>query len=225
MTSAILSAVYLGILCAISPCPLAANIAAISFSSRKTGDNKAVLYAGLLYTLGRVITFCFLGFLLSKAADLAPEIFHVLQKYMNMFLGPLLILAAMFMLGLLKFPAGKGIEFRGSFLKHLEKYGVFSSILLGIILALSFCPSSAVLFFGTLMPLAVKVNSPLLLSGVFGAASGIPVLIFAFVIAFFSSRLAKIFNFTGCLERWTTKITGLLFLFIGIYFTISRLTA
>ena len=223
MITAILTAVYLGILCSISPCPLATNIAAVSFVSRKSGQKKAVLLAGLLYTLGRLITFCVLGFLLAETMDAAPMVSHTLQKHMNMFLGPLLIITAMFLLGLLAIPNFSGINFNDNFRKYLGGCGLFSPLLLGIVFALSFCPTSAVLFFGTLLPLAIKTDAPLILSALFGFASGIPVVMFSFLIAFFNNKLSKIFNMTEKIEYWTTKITGSIFLLIGVYFTITQL--
>lgn len=223
MITAIFSAFYLGILCSISPCPLATNIAAVSFVSRKSGHKKAVLLAGLLYTLGRLITFCILGFLLAETMDVAPMVSHALQKYMNMFLGPLLIITAMFLIGLLAVPNFSGINFNDKFRKYIDGCGAFSALLLGIIFALSFCPTSAVLFFGTLIPLAIKTEAPLILSALFGFASGILVVLFSFIIAFFNTKLSKIFNITEKIEYLTTKITGVIFLLTGVYFTITQL--
>ncbi len=224
MITAMISAVYLGILCSISPCPLAANIAAVSFVAGKSGKKETVLLAGLFYTLGRLIAFCVLGFLLTRIMDIAPMVSHILQKYMNMFLGPLLIVTAMFLLGLLAIPVFSGTDIQGKYRKHLDCHGIFGALLLGIVFALSFCPASAVLFFGTLIPLAIRTGTPLILSGIFGFAGGIPVLLFAFIIAFCSNKLGKIFNITGMLEYWTTKITGAVFLVAGIYFTVIQLT-
>lgn len=222
MTAAVLSAVYLGLLCAVSPCPLATNIAAVSFLCRKSGS-RGVLLAGGLYLLGRLAVFCLLGVLMAKTMESAPQVSHALQKYMDMFLGPLLILIAMLLLGLLKLPGTGGINFSGTQQKYLEKMGPLSALLLGILFALSFCPSSAVLFFGTLLPLAVKTSSPLLLSGIFGLSSTLPVVVFAFIIASGSRKLAAAFDMTTTLERRATKITGGIFLAIGIYFTIIQL--
>lgn len=220
MTAAVFSAVYLGFLCSISPCPMATNIATISFIGRKSGRTDAVLYSGLFYAIGRILTFCVLGSLLASMLDFAPEISHFLQKYVAMFLGPCLILIAMVLLDLLKIPAWGGYCVNGEFLQWIEKCGVFRSLLLGVIFALSFCPVSAALFFGTLLPLSLKVNAPLLLSGIFGAASCVPVLLFAFVLAFATKKLANVYNFVGKLEIWTRRITGIIFLLIGFYFTL-----
>lgn len=106
---------------------------------------------------------------------------------------------------------------------NIDGCGAFSALLLGIIFALSFCPTSAVLFFGTLIPLAIKTEAPLILSALFGFASGIPVVLFSFIIAFFNTKLSKIFNITEKIEYLTTKITGVIFLLTGVYFTITQL--
>ena len=219
MTAALLNAFYLGFLCSISPCPLAANIAAVSFIARKSGKKTACLYTGFLYASGRLFTFVLLGLILSRTFDAVPAISHGLQKYMNMFLGPCLILIAMLLLELLSLPRFKSIQVNEKFLRFLDSAGYFGAFLLGIIFALSFCPTSAVLYFGTLLPLSVKMDSPLLFSFVFGFSSCVPILIFAFISAFFSSKLAKACNAAGHLERWAQRITGIIFLLLGLWFT------
>lgn len=159
---AIGSAFWFGILTSISPCPLATNIAAISFAGRKVGSVPQVLGAGLLYTLGRTLTYTILGILLVHGLMATPELSHLLQKYMNLLMGPLLILVAMILLKLLTIPAvsgGIGERMR----KKVEKMGVCGAGLLGIVFALSFCPTSAALFFGSLLPLALQLKSGTLL--------------------------------------------------------------
>ena len=216
MIFAVISAVYLGLLCSISPCPLATNIAAVSFIGRNAGKTSAVFYAGLWYALGRVWIFCLLGWLLAGMADAAPAMAHWLQKYMNMFLGPCMVLIGMVLLDLLPLPAWKGVPVSDRIVRITGKSRMLGALLLGIVFALSFCPSSVVLFFGTLIPLALEMKSPLLLSGIFGLASCVPSLIFAFVLAFCSGKLARGYQFTGKLEFWMQKLTGFVFLLVGI---------
>ena len=223
MTAAILTAVYLGLLCSISPCPLATNIAAVSFIGRKTGKPPAVFCSGIFYALGRLPAFCVLGLVLGKMLDSAPMISHGLQKYMNLFLGPCMILIAMVLLDLLKLPGWLSLNVNSKHLNRLEKFKFSGAVLLGILFALSFCPTSAVLYFGSLLPLAMNKSSLLLFSGIFGVASCLPVLGFAFILAFASQKLAGVYNAVGKLERWARWITGGIFLLIGFYFTLQSL--
>ena len=221
MTTAICMAFYLGILCSISPCPLATNIAAVSFVGRRIGKPKAVLSAGVMYVLGRFLTFSILGGLLSVFITATPEISHVLQKYMNMLLGPLLILVAMALLGFLKFP-GIGVgDVSEKVRRYAEKVGLLGALLLGIVFALSFCPTSAALFFGTLLPLAVKSGLMFLLPGIFGIGSGLPVLLLAFTMSLGTGKLVVAYAKMTMLETWAKRATGIIFLVIGIYFCMS----
>lgn len=211
------SAAYLGLLCAISPCPLATNIAALGFIGRKVGRPGAVLSAGLLYVAGRTVAYTALGTLLTGGLLAAPAISHALEKYMNMLLGPLLILVAMVLLGLLRIPAPR---IGGALMKRFENSGAGGTFLLGILFALSFCPTSAALFFGSLLPLAVKMQSAAVLPAIFGIATGLPVTVFAFLLAFGANRIGKVYGKLSAFERWIQRITGAVFLAIGVYMTL-----
>lgn len=218
---AIVTAGWLGFLCSISPCPLATNIAAISFVGRKVGRVGAVLGAGLLYTLGRTLTYAVLGMLLVGGLTAASELSHVLQKYMNLLMGPLLILVAMVLLGMIRFGAGSGGGFVDALRRRAEQFGVCGAFLLGVLFALSFCPTSAALFFGSLLPLAVRLESGFLLPGVFGVATGLPVLFFAFLLAFSANKVGRAYHRLAGFEVWAQRITGIVFLAAGFYLTLT----
>ena len=218
---AIVTAAWLGFLCSISPCPLATNIAAISFVGRKVGKVGAVLGAGLLYTLGRTLTYAILGMLLVGGLTAASALSHVLQKYMNLLMGPLLILVAMVLLGLIRFRTGSGGGIGESVRRRAEQFGVCGAFLLGVLFALSFCPTSAALFFGSLLPLAVRLESGVILPGVFGIATGLPVLLFAFLLAFSANKVGRAYHRLAGFEVWAQRITGVVFLAAGFYLTLT----
>jgi len=205
----------------VSPCPLATNIAAISFVSRKVGRVGSVLSAGVLYTLGRTLTFAALGVILVGGLTAASELSHGLQKYMNLLMGPLLIVVAMVLLDMFKLNTFSGIAVSKTMQKQLEKLGVAGAFLLGILFALSFCPTSAALFFGSLLPLAVKTQSAWVLPGVFGVASGFPVLVFAFLLAFAANQVGKVYHRLAKIEVWAQRLTGWVFLVIGVWMTLT----
>jgi len=215
------TAVWLGFLCSISPCPLATNIAAIGFVGRKVGRIDAVLGAGVLYTLGRTATYGVLGILLVGGLTAAPQLSHLLEKYMNLLTGPLLILVAMVLLGLLpvRLPSGGGKGTRLA--ERLGRAGIWGAFPLGVLFALSFCPTSAALFFGSLLPLAVKSHSGVLLPAIFGIATGLPVAIFAFMLAFGANRVGGAYDRLSVFETWAQRITGVVFLAIGLYMTLA----
>lgn len=218
----IATAAWLGFLCSISPCPLATNIAAISFVGRKVGSVGAVLGAGLLYTFGRMLTYAVLGILLVSGLTAAPELSNVIQKYMDLLMGPLLILVAMVLLDLISFGTETSSG-AGEFLrKKAERMGFWGPFFLGILFALSFCPTSAALFFGSLLPIAVKMESGFALPAVFGIATGLPVLLFAFLLAFSANRIARVYNKLAKIEVWAQRITGAVFLIVGIGLTLTQ---
>lgn len=216
---AALSALWFGILTSISPCPLATNITAISFVGRKTGSPTGVLLSGLLYTVGRALVYTAIGMLLVMSLLSAPTVSMTLQTWMNKLLGPILILVGMVMLGLLRLSfRGRGMSERLQ--QRVEAWGLVGALALGALFALSFCPVSATLFFGSLLPLAVKHGSGILLPFIFGVGTAIPVAIFAIVLAFGARWLGKMFERVTQVERVMRILTGLVFIGVGIYMSL-----
>lgn len=216
----IASAAWLGILTSISPCPLAANIAAISFIGRRIGSPRASMATGLLYALGRTLVYVVLGMLLVSSLLSAAQVSHLLQKYVNKLLGPLLILVGMVLVGLLQFKT-RGSRLGESVGRRVETWGIWGGLALGVVFALSFCPGSAALFFGSLVPLAVKSESRFLLPTVYGVGTALPVVAFAILIALSTRAVGKAFDRITLFERWARRATGVLFLGIGFYFSLT----
>jgi cytochrome c biogenesis protein CcdA len=216
------SALWFGILTSISPCPLATNITAMSFVGRRLGSPMKVLLAGILYTLGRSLTYMALGTLLVASLLSAPRVSLVLQRTMNKALGPILIVVGIFLLGIipLRLPSSGWVQKVG---ERIAKWGALGAFLLGVLFALTFCPVSAALFFGSLLPLAVEQASPVLLPALFGIGTGIPVLGFAVAIALGAKSLGKAFGKLAKVERWVRLATGGVFIGVGIYLTLLHL--
>lgn len=212
------SAFWLGILTSISPCPLTTNIAAISYVGRRVGRPASVLQAGLLYTVGRALAYLLLGVLLVGSLLSAPSLSQMLQKHMNMALGPVLILVGLILLEVIRLPVGKGGGLSAALQNKADSLGIGGAGLLGMVFALSFCPTSAALFFGSLLPLAVQQQSSLLIPGIYGLATGLPVLLFALLLAFGANKVAHAFNRITAFERWARRLTGVLFLVVGGYY-------
>ncbi len=213
------SALWLGILTSMSPCPLATNIAAVSFIGRRVGSARGMLFSGLLYTLGRLLVYLLLGVLLTAGLLSAPGISNFLQRYMNRLLGPVLIITGMLLLELLRFGASGWIS--GEKAQRLaERAGVWSSLLLGALFALAFCPLSAGLFFLGLVPLAVEAGSPVLYPSLFGVGTALPAIGFAFVLAFSARSLGKVFDRVSQVEKWARRATGAIFILVGVYMSL-----
>ncbi|MHB0956228.1 MAG: aromatic aminobenezylarsenical efflux permease ArsG family transporter [Pirellulaceae bacterium] len=215
------SALWLGILTSISPCPLATNIAAISYIGRKVGNSRQVFLTGLLYTLGRTAAYLALAFVLVASVLSVPQISMFLQKYMHLALGPILIIVGMFLLGLIELNVGGGGMGAG-LQKRVDALGIWGALLLGVVFALTFCPTSAALFFGSLIPLSLKVNSSVTLPVVYGVGTALPVLIFAVILATSAQSVGKAYNVLAKIEWWARMLTGVIFVLVGLYFSLKH---
>ena len=213
----LVSAFWLGVLTSISPCPLATNILTISYIDTKIGKTRIVLLTGLLYTLGRMLTYTILAALIVSSILAQEKVAFFLQRYMYKLLGPVLIITGMILLELFNFKIAPSVNAQ-KMEKIVESCGIWGGGLLGIIFALTFCPSSAALFFLSLIPLSIKNNSAILLPAIFGFGTALPALFFAGLIAVGAKWISTAFNKLTQIELWIRRITGLLFILIGIYF-------
>lgn len=220
LSIAVGSALWLGILTSISPCPLATNIAAISYIGRRVGNPRQVFLTGLLYTAGRTLTYLVLGILLVASVMSIPQVSMFLQKYMHVLLGPILILVGMVLLGLIQLSL-PGMGASTNVQARADSWGIWGALLLGVVFALSFCPVSAALFFGSLIPLSVQVNSSVALPLIYGIGTALPVLVFAVLIALSAQSVGKAFNVLTKIEWWARMATGSIFLLVGIYFSLK----
>jgi cytochrome c-type biogenesis protein len=212
------SALWLGILTSISPCPLASNVAAISFLSKKITHPALVFISGLSYTLGRMVSYAVLGWVIINSLLSVPQVAQFLQKYMGKALGPLLILTGLILLEIITINL-PGLSLSQKHHNKLAESGAPGAFLLGFIFALAFCPVSAALFFGSLIPLAINSKSGIILPFIYGIGTGLPVLIFAVAIALGVTSLSHWFHKFSRLEYYTRKITGIVFIFVGLYYT------
>jgi len=214
----IVSAIVLGLLTAISPCPMATNITAIGFIGKDIGSKNRVFYNGLIYTLGRTVSYSILALILFFGAD-QFKISGVFQQYGEKIIGPLLVIIGIFMLGIIKlnFPAFNSISER---FQQRSKFNYWDVFLLGVIFALAFCPYSGVLYFGMLIPLTVS-TSGLHLPVLFAIATGIPVIIFAWLIAYTISGVGNLYKNIKTFEFWFRKVVAVVFIGIGIYYIVA----
>jgi sulfite exporter TauE/SafE len=217
-TFPLLSAFLLGLMTAISPCPLATNITAVGFISKDIQNRNRVFVNGLIYTLGRSLSYTLLAVVLVYSAD-QFRISGFLQMYGEKIIGPLLILIGLFMLDFIK------INFPGlsSLTDRFNRKGIsgyWDVLLLGIVFALAFCPYSGVLYFGMLIPMTISSSEGILLPLVFAVATGIPVIIFAWLIAYTISGVGSFYNRMKTFEIWFRRVIAVVFIGIGIYYVI-----
>ena len=218
----ILSAFWLGILTSISPCPLATNIAAVSFVARDVGSAKRVLWSSLLYAAGRMLAYVAIAVLAVASLLSLPEVSFFLESNMHKIIGPLLIIVGISLLDVL--PISFPTSFVGnSFQERAGKWGLWGAGLLGIVFAVTFCPLSAALFFGSLIPLAVDGKSSVLMPSVYGFGTALPVIVFALVMAFGVQSLGKFFDKLTKVEKWARKATAIIFIGAGLYLLLKNI--
>lgn len=211
------AALWLGVLTAISPCPLATNIAAIGYVARfsQGGGRTRTWLPGILYSLGRALAYTLTGSVITWGLLSAPLLSTFLQEHMNQLLGPLLVLVGMALLGMLpglpSFGKGGGAALNDK----LMSFGLMGCVLMGFVFALTFCPVSAALFFGSLLPLAVTEQSAWLVPGLFGIGSAAPVLAFALALAVSREAAGRAYQRLQSAQRWIAPATGWLLVAVG----------
>lgn len=213
------SALWLGILTSVSPCPMATNIAALSYIGQDLGQRRRVFLASGLYALGRTISYVGLSAILVVSLISIPDVSFYLQKYMNRALGPILIVTGMFLLELLSIPFS-GIGINQGLQTRLAGWGVIGALPLGMVFALALCPVSAAIFFGSLAPLALREESAITLPMLYGIGTAIPVVAFSLLFGFGAGFVAKAYQKMAVAENWARKVTGVLFVGIGIYYSL-----
>lgn len=213
-----LSAFILGLMTAISPCPMASNITAIAFIGKDINNKHKVFVSGLIYTLGRAITYTVLGLIFYFGIS-QFEVSGFVQKWGEKLLGPLLIIIGFFMLDFIKinFP---GLGKLSEKVEKTSRRGFWGVLLLGIVFALAFCPYSGVLYFGMLIPMTITSASGLYLPLIFAVGTGLPVIIFAWFIAYTVSGVGGVFNKVKVFEMWFRRVVSIVFIGVGIYYTI-----
>lgn len=219
-TTPILTALLLGLLTALSPCPMATNIAAIGYIGKDIENRQSAFRKGLLYALGRVVAYTTLGVVLIVIIRSGASMFGV-QKFIatwgELLLGPLLIVVGLFMLfghrlNLPQFGFSGGGD-------QIARKGGWGAFLLGVLFALAFCPSSGIFYFGMLIPMSATATAGYLLPVVFAVATALPVLIVAWLLAFSAGEISKFYGRVKTVERWLSIIVGVLFLLVGLYQT------
>jgi cytochrome c-type biogenesis protein len=218
------SALMLGLLTSISPCPLATNIAAISYVSKRVDSPARVLSAGLMYTLGRTVSYILVALIVVNSLLSVSAVSMFLQQNLNQVLGPVLLVVGLLLLDVLPWAwTGRGSVIFERIQTRANSLGIWGAGLLGFVFALTFCPVSAALFFGSLVPLAGQRQSSLLLPSVYGIGTALPVVAFSVILAFATNRLSRAFNVLTVIERWMRRLTAGVFIVVGGYYCLIYL--
>lgn len=220
-TPPVFTVFLLGLLTAVSPCPLATNIAAIGYISKDIKNRRCVFLNGVLFTVGRIIAYTVLGIILISILKEGASVFSIqktVSKWGELLLGPLLLIIGLFMLfgnrlNLFKF----GFDGNG---EGLVKKGGWGAFLLGVLFAMAFCPSSGIFYFGILIPMSVTATAGWLLPMLFALATAFPVLVVAWILAFSVGKVGEFYGKMQTVQKWLNIIVGVVFIIIGIYYCI-----
>lgn len=218
----IITAFLLGLITAISPCPLANNIAAIGFISKDIENRRRIFINGILYTFGRIIAYTFLGIILISILKEGASVFSLqktIGKWGELLLGPILVAISLFMLFGHKLNLPK-FGFNGNG-EDLAKKGSLGALFLGILFAMAFCPTSGIFYFGMLIPMSVPASHGWIMPAIFAVATALPVLIVAWIFAFSVKHIGTFYTNIQTIQKWLNIIVGALFFSVGIYYCIT----
>ncbi len=201
-------------------CPLATNVTAIAYISRRAVERKYAVVAATLYTLGRMFSYSIIGILIIVIGLGVSGLSSFLQDIGEQWLGPLLILVGLLLLVVDKLPFGKGSGRIQSLGGKVADWGVIGGFFLGVLFAMAFCPFSAIMFFGILIPLALKVTAGALLPPVFAIGTGLPVLILGILLSFGVSRVSSWVNAINRIQPVLRIAVSVIFIGVGIYYIV-----
>ena len=216
----VLSALFLGLITAISPCPLATNIAAIAYVSRRVKERRYAIITGALYTLGRMFSYSIIGVLIIVVGLEIPGLATFLQDFGEQALGPLLIVIGVIMLTINKLPLSLGGGKLSAVGAKVADWGMIGGFLLGALFALAFCPYSAALFFGVLIPLSLTSAGGVALPAVYAIGTGLPVLVFGMLISAGVARVSTWLNAVTRVEKIIRVAVSIIFIGVGIYLVV-----
>ncbi len=217
---AALTSFVLGLMTALSPCPLATNITAIGYISRDIENRRRVFLKGLVYTLGRAISYTGLGAILYFGAS-KMKISLLFQGWGEKVIGPVLILIGLLMLDFIRIrlPGWSALTEKAG---EQGRKNYWGALVLGIVFALAFCPYSGVLYFAILIPMTISSAHGLVLPVIFALATGLPVIIFAWLLAFAAGSVGKLYNRLQQMEVWFRRGVAVLFLGAGVYYVLIQ---
>lgn len=213
----ILSAFVLGLMTAISPCPLATNITATAFISKNITNKKMVFLSGVIYSLGRAFSYTTIGLVLYFGAS-KFQIARFFNQNGEKYLGPLLIIIGLIMLDVIKLNFFNGSSFTEKLSEKFKDKGLLGSFLIGLVFALAFCPYSGALFFGMLIPLTIASADGLYLPIVFAFGTGLPVILFTYLLAFAAGQVGVFYTKIAKVEKVMRVVAGVVFILTGLYY-------
>ena len=198
------------------PCPLAANISAISLLSGTPGSKKIQVTLIIFYSLGYMIVLLGIAVLINFGLISIPRLSIYLQSILSSFLGPMLIFVGMVLTEMIKLSLPYKVLYPDK--NHWKSNPHIYFFLIGILLALSFCPATAFIYFGLMIPLSVNHSQIVLFPLLYAVGALLPIIATSILIS--RGLLSNL------KEKWAKKIpsiSGWILIIIGIYITLKQL--
>ncbi len=212
----LLFAFLLGLVGATAPCQFTGNMGAITIFCNNSLQNKIPWTNIILFILGKIVVFSALGLIVWLIGTEIQGKFTLFIPWLRKFIGPLLILIGLFMIGLIKIRWNIKMITIPNKIKNTK----LGSFLLGVTFTLAFCPTMFILFFVTLMPVVLSTSYGAVLPAVFGLGTSLPLLFSVFLIWYFelSGTLMKSSRNVG---KTIQQLAGCLMIILGILDTLT----
>ncbi|MBI5030338.1 MAG: sulfite exporter TauE/SafE family protein [Chloroflexi bacterium] len=212
-----LAAFVLGLVGAFSPCQLSTNVAAFAFISRDVAESKRVTRSAVAYVLGKVLVYSLVG---GAAILLGLQLTQVsipVVVFTRKALGPALIILGLLMLGVIKLSlpifAQVSDRLRNNLVEQRDARGSF---LLGVAFAFAACPTLFVLFFGTMIPLALSSFGGITFPAIFAIGTSVPLMLFVGLVVYGTQSITPLVKKLRSADVWVTRIAAIVFILVGI---------
>ncbi|MFC0477384.1 sulfite exporter TauE/SafE family protein [Robertmurraya beringensis] len=214
----LLSALILGLVGALAPCQFTGNLGAITIYGNQSVQKGLAWREVLFFILGKIVVFALLGLIVWVVGNEAKSTLTMFFPWIRKSFGPLLIIIGFFMLGIVKFRKSLTL---GSIPNKFMKKGKIGAFLMGVSFTLGFCPTMFVLFFITLMPIALAVPYGPVLPAIFAVGTSIPLILSIFLIWYFDLS-GKLLKKNGRkLGLFVQRLAGVVMLLIGVLDTLT----
>ncbi len=213
----LIAALLLGIMTSVSPCPLTSNLAALAMLSKKASTHSAAGAASLAYSLGRSVVYVIAAALVGFAGAFAFAVLAPLQAYSSLILSIIFAVCGLLLLEKIR------LSFRlveSETLRSLTDKGVAGAFALGAGLALVFCPVSAALFLGGVVPLTISAKDWLLVPAIYGIGTALPVVLFSQAVVLAKKRSGALESVKGAAGA-AKALMGALFLLGSAYYLLD----
>lgn len=219
----LLTAFLLGLFASINPCQLAINVSALTWLFGRKETKERQRQTGLIYLIGRFVAFFVLGWVCVWAISYfgirlsASKLMSLdsIYSWVEVLLPWLLMVVGLFFF-YRAFHVHKhdGSCHNSSQVIHRgRRYGSFW---LGVILAFLFCPESAVVFFGMMVPLGAATSVSWSVPLIYALSSLIPFVLLLWMVHHANAFVNRYEDRVARIQVWVNAFLGFLFIMLAV---------